>query len=639
MKRTVCLLLIIAVLFCSLPTAFSAQGENELTVLFTHDTHDYLYPTETVTYDDKIIEHGGAARLKTLLNQNLNENSIYLDGGDFSMGTLYQAAYSTDAYELRNLGLLDCSVTTLGNHEFDYGADGVADMLHAAMKSGDKLPQIVQSNIDFSGKLTKEQFDLKSAFDEYGVKDYTVLQKAGYKIGVFGLCGLDCIECIQTDLNYKNYIEAAKKTVKALKKENCDIIIALSHSGTDGNGKTGEDIELAKKVNGIDVIISSHSHSFYDTPVIIGETYIVSAGEYLKYLGKLTLKKENGKISVGSYKLLPINSTVTEDADTAKRIELYKAEIGKKYLSNYGVGFDDVICHSSFNLLSLEEMYETHKEYPMGNIIADSYIYEAQRNGINDIDVALVGLGTIRKSIKRGNITVADAFELCSLGVGADKSAGHPIVSAYITGKELKLLTELDASLGTLVSSIKMSYSGLSYEFNTKRIILDRVTDIKLVRKDGSTEKIEDKKLYKVVANMYAINMLGMLNGLTKGVLKITPKDANGNPIKDFYKYALKGTDGNDIKEWVALKNFLGSFDPNQEGIAELPSCYQGDLSRKIKTAKTGFKEMAKRGEGTRLMPTVINVAVLILSIIIAVTVWLIIRRNRRKKQQKNKTK
>ena len=84
-------------------------------------------------------------------------------------------------------------------------------------------------------------------------------------------------------------------------------------------------------------------------------------------------------------------------------------------------------------------MYATHGEYPFGNLIADSYIYEAKRNGIDDIDVALVGLGTVRNTFGKGDITTADAFEVCSLGVGSDGSAGHPIISAYITGKELKL--------------------------------------------------------------------------------------------------------------------------------------------------------------------------------------------------------
>ena len=75
--------------------------------------------------------------------------------------------------------------------------------------------------------------------------------------------------------------------------------------------------------------------------------------------------------------------------------------------------------------------------------------------------MAAVGLGTIRNSIRKGDITTANVFEMCSLGVGSDMSAGHPLVIVYITGEELKLLAELDASLGPMVSSVKMSFRGL----------------------------------------------------------------------------------------------------------------------------------------------------------------------------------
>lgn len=630
MKRFLCLLLVISLLAFCIPITAMAESNEEITILFTHDTHDYLYPTTTFE-DGRLIEHGGAARLKTLLKQYTDDKTIYIDGGDFSMGTLYQSAYTTDAYELRNLGLSGCAVTTLGNHEFDYGVSGLTQMLRAAMKSGDDLPQIVQSNIDFSGELTEEQQELQSVMREYGVKEYTTLMCGGYKIGIFGLAGLDCIEYMQADVKFTDYIESAKKTVASLKKEGCDVIVALSHSGTEDDGASGEDIDLAKSVDGIDLIVSAHTHTVHEKPITVGNTVLVSGGEYLKYLGKISFTMKSGKLKVNDYRVIPIDSSVEEDPETAARIESYKQDINDNYLANEGVRFDDIICHSNFNLMSLADMYDTHQEYTMGNIIADSYMYEARKNGINDIDVALVGLGTIRSSIKKGNITVADVFEICSLGVGADGSTGHPIITAYITGKELKLLTELDASLGSMVNSIKMSYSGLEYTFNTKRIILDRVTSVHLVRPDGTIEEIEDKKLYKVACNMYAANMLGMLNGLTKGILSITPKNADGTTIEDFYTVVLRDKYGNEIKEWVALKNYLMSFEKSESGISELPEYYANPLGRKVKTAIGGWARISHPGMACKIVPTAFTVLFMLLVLII----FLIVRRKKRKKRKK----
>ena len=91
-----------------------------------------------------------------------------LDAGDFSMGTLVQTVYETEAAELRMLGHLGVDVTTLGNHEFDYKAKGISSMLNAAVDSGDVLPQILLCNMDWvtmdAQGLTEDQKLIMDAF-------------------------------------------------------------------------------------------------------------------------------------------------------------------------------------------------------------------------------------------------------------------------------------------------------------------------------------------------------------------------------------------------------------------------------------------------------------------------------------------
>ncbi len=637
MKRFCSLCLCLLLIIVSIPVS-AAEDAKSLTILFTHDTHDYLYPTTTLE-NGSPIAHGGAAKLKTLIQKNTDENTLYLDAGDFSMGTLYQTLFSTEAPELRNLGQCGCAVTTFGNHEFDYGLSGVTKMLKAAMKSGDTLPAIVQSNIDFSGELTDEQKAFQKTLEEYGVKEYSIITKAGLKIGIFGLMGYDCIECTQSDLSYIDYMEAAKATVEKLKNENCDLIVALSHSGTEGNGNEGEDVDLAKAVPDIDIIVSGHTHSVFEQPVQVGNTIIVSSGEYLKYVGKLQVSVSDGTATVKQYTLLPVDLSVAEDKTIVNQMETYKKHINDTYLKNEKVTFDQVIAYSSMNFMPLNDMYDTHQEYDMGDFIADSYLYEAEKNGIHDIDVALVGLGTIRGSIKEGYISVADAFEICSLGVGADGSAGHPLVTAYITGEELKLLTELDASLGPMVSSVKMSYSGLEYTFNTKRVILDRVTDVHLVRPDGTREEIQNDRLYKVTANMYAVNMLGMLNGLTKGILKITPKNADGTVIEDFYKNSMRSPYGIEIKEWVALKDYLCSFSTHYSDSSTLPAIptyYFEPLGRKNKTEESGIAVIEDPGTATHFMSNIIMVVNIITILLLVFIIVILVKKKRSKSKPKS---
>lgn len=618
---TVVLLLLIGIF----PYGFADPDGIELRILYTGDIHSSFQ---------------NAGRLKTLIDELRTDNTIYVDSGDIAMGTLLQAGFSTDAFELRLLGKLGCDVVTVGNHEWDYGGYGFAAEMNKAAElrdSGETLPAFVQANLDFSGELTEEQEAVKEALDRFGFSEYTVLDIGGIKTAVFGVIGYEAIDDSPTSgMVFSDYISASSEIVKKIKaEENPDCIICLSHSGTTGDGVTGEDFDLIKAVPDIDVVISGHSHTLYPDAIVRDGTVLVSSGSNMEQLGKLDLIIGKDGISVAGNELIPIDESIPSDPETDALLSSFNAHIADTYLSDYGVTPDQVIAHSSIDFMPLDDMYASHQEYPMGNLIADSYFYEAERNGITDIDVALVGLGTIRGSFSQGDITVGDAFEICSLGVGGDGSAGHPLLGGYATGKDLKLLCELDASLGAFVSSIKMSYSGLNVKYNEKRIIMDRVTDIQLVRRDGSTEPIENDRLYRFAANMYAANMLGMVNDLTKGILKITIRGKDGNPVDDLYSLALKDENGTEIKEWVAFMNYLHSFD-EKNGIPEIPEeLYSAPLGRKIKSSDGSLSAvLSSPGVAVWIAAALILIVLLLLfllCLLIRTAVRAIIRAKRRR--------
>lgn len=280
------------VLLLTLSAPAGAEGETRtLTILFTHDTHDHFYPDASGA--------GGYTRLATLLHRERNNSSgavVTVDGGDFSMGSPFQTIYATDAPELRALGAMYYDVTTLGNHEFDYRPQGLADMLSAAQTSGETLPAVVQANY----KTPKDPGDpasqaLVKAMADYPVTDYTVLEREGLKIAVFGIMGIDSDECApMSGMELEDPIAAAKRVVAEIReKEKPDFILCLSHSGTE-KGR-GEDYKLAKAVDGIDVIISGHTHTTLEEPIEVNDTLIVSCGPYTQNLGKLVLSKGGGR--------------------------------------------------------------------------------------------------------------------------------------------------------------------------------------------------------------------------------------------------------------------------------------------------------------------------------------------------------
>jgi hypothetical protein len=88
----------------------------------------------------------------------------------------------------------------------------------------------------------------------------------------------------------------------------------------------------------------------------------------------------------------------------------------------------------------------------------------------------VVPSGTIRGTFLKGNITVADAFAVSSLGIGPDKKAGYPLISVYLTGRELKTACEVDASVAPLMKPAQLYIAGMTYTFNPHRLMFNKVT-------------------------------------------------------------------------------------------------------------------------------------------------------------------
>ena len=176
------------------------------------------------------------------------------------------------------------------------------------------------------------------------------------------------------------------------------------------------------------------------------------------------------------------------------------------------------------------------------------------------MDFAVVASGVIRASLAKGDITVSDAFDVSSLGSGADGTPGYPLVGVYITGKELKDAFEVDASVTPLMSAAQLYGSGMKWSFNTHRMIFDKVTDCAQILPDGTEVPIQDDKLYRVVTGLYSGQMLGTVNGKSFGLLTITPRDENGQPVEDLEQYIIHGPGGEEVKEWYALASYLRSM-------------------------------------------------------------------------------
>ena len=647
-KKILSMILIIAILLLpvmDVPVE-AADSTKQIDVLFTHDTHSHLDSFSTIVNGEQ-KEVGGFAKIKTLINEKKKENpdTLVLDGGDFSMGTLIQTVYDTEATELRMLGYLGYDVTTLGNHEYDYRSAGLANMLNAAVNSGETLPEIVVCNVDWDAMekdgLSDGQKQIQSAFETYGVKDYAMVQKGDVKIAVVGVFGKDALECAPTcELSFKDPVEAVKQTVEEIRKnEDADMIACVSHSGTWEDESKSEDELLAKAVPELDLIISGHTHSELTEAIQHGNTYIVSCGEYGRNLGSLSMiQKQDGRWDLTSYDLIPVSEDIKPDEATQKRIDELMDKVDTNYLADFGYTRKEVLAQNDVEFNSLEEMETKHEELNLGDIMSDAYVYAVENSEYYDgdpVDVAVVPSGTVRDTYTKGDITVEDVYNSFSLGIGRDGVAGYPLINAYLTGKELKLVAEVDASVSDFMTTARLYCSGLNFTYNPHRMILNKVTDCYLTRTDGERTEIQDDKLYHVVTDLYTGQMLGSVMKMSYGLLSLEPKDKDGKPIENLEDQAIMEGD-RELKAWDAIARYMQSFDDTDgDGIANVSEYYATTHGRKVVDDSKNIISLIKNPNKFTAIIVSVTLIIIVMIVLVPVLIRKVVRKIRKKKNGK----
>ena len=657
------LALLLAVL-CVLPVGAVAEGctqeTNVTTILFTHDLHSHFLPQSTAEGG----ESGGYARLKTVIDgeRAMNPDALLVDGGDFSIGSLIQTLYTTQAAELRTMGAMGYDAVTIGNHEFDHKGTGFAEMLNSAKAAQQAavelllvdarpledmdaykerfgpvtpvLPTLLEANYAPADDNPDRAF-IRSAMENYGVTDCMTLERGGVTYGLFGLMGVDSDECAPTSgFTRTDAAKAAKRCVETLKGEGAEIIVCLSHSGTGDSLASSEDEELAKAVDGIDVIVSGHTHSTLAEPLVVNDTYIVSSGPYCQNLGSLTFSwDDGGEKRLLDYRLIPIDETVAENPEIAGLVEQWKDMVGETYLARYGLTYDEVLTHTDYDLTTPASVVQ--KNNGLGTLVSDAFLWADRTLNAAYVDdphtVSVTADGVLRANLPAGGVTAAMAFDVLSMGVGEDGTSGFPLVAVYLTGKELKAAMEVDASVTPIMPAAQLYMSGAKYAFNTKRMFFNRVYDAALTdvtfdeSGTGNAYEIDDNALYRVVTGMYSAQMLGTVKSKSMGLLSLEPKQANGTPVTDFADCILYDANGNELKEWYALAAYLEQF--GEDG---LPDRY-ADPANGCKQVSDSFALGQLLAGWNGITWVVLGIVLLILALIL-----LLIRSLRRRSGGKN---
>ena len=455
-------------------TAGAASADYTLTILHTNDFHARFEPINK--YDSGCSEEdagegkcfGGSARLATAIAEARarNDNSVLVDGGDQFQGTLFYSYYKGKlAAEMMNR--LGYDAMTVGNHEFDDGPEVLRGLMDAL-----DFP-ILMSNADVSKEELLADVLQKS----------TIIEKDGEKIGLIGLTPEDTDELASPgpNITFSDPVAAVQAEVDALTADGVNKIIVLSHSGYE------VDKRVAAETTGVDVIVGGHTNTLLGDmegaqgpyPTMEGDTAIVQAYAYGKFLGELTVTfDDDGKVIEAVGQPLIMDANVAEDEGVKARIaEAAKPldEIRNKVVAEAAgpLGGDREVCRA--------------QECELGNIIADAMLDRVKDQGIQ---VAIQNGGGIRASIDEGPITMGEVLTVLPFQ--------NTLSTFQVTGAVLKEALENGVSQVEEGAGRFAQVAGLTYAFDASKPVGERVVDVKV-----GGEALDPEKLYGVVSNNY----------------------------------------------------------------------------------------------------------------------------------------
>ncbi|MFB6343473.1 bifunctional metallophosphatase/5'-nucleotidase [Saccharicrinis sp. FJH62] len=552
-----------------------------ITILHTNDMHAHILeeksPDGTLT--------GGFAQISALIEKekhNTDHPVFVADAGDFLMGTLFQMIEMESGFQLNLMKVMGYDAVSVGNHEFDFGVKPFVDYARKASALG--CPSLVLANIDYAANKNDE--GLAGLYRDSIVTPYTIVEKDGVKVGFFGILGDIAYDYTPNLYAYKlqNRIKTAKKIVKILKEEHqVDFIICLSHSGVYKNEKgewdMSEDIELATKTEGIDAIISGHTHTRLDQPLIYNGTPIVQTGAYGKGIGKLTLVKNNP--SELKYELIPVTGERGENGMVETKIESQFTHLKDTLQKYVGIDYNKKILETAF---PLQYMDEEPAKSNIAPLIADAIQYNVNRKDGTGTDISLIAQGMIRSGLDPGSYALPQIFSVASLGEGNDKVPGYALSRMYFTAHEIKTVLEMLEMMAKNDPTYFIHTSGMKIVRNEDGGFFKKIAAIKMPDQNGIFKAIDlskkNKKLYAVTADTYMMRNLSLIKKKSFGLLKVIPKMEDGMSVVDINATIIDGDKikpgVQEIKVWKSLIEYAGSFkDVDGNGIPDVPVKYK----------------------------------------------------------------
>ena len=419
---------------CAIPVAFhgdppALEGQDvRLTIIHTSDIHSRLleydfdpsFTDNQLGLADDAGPYGGLPEIGYIVKRERKKAGrvLHLDSGDCFQGAIIFNEFRGEA-EVRMLSAIGLNAAVIGNHEFDAGAANLADQ-YGAYGTYDLLA----ANYDFQDSSLPWATPLEDLAIPSAIYDLD-----GLRVGVIGLANTSSLNSIYDHPNSLGVTimepgdvvpaEAAK-----LRSQGADLIIVVSHMGLD------DDIELARQIPGVDVIMGGHHHVAIDPPLVItneetGQRVpVVHSGAFAKFVGRLDLVLRDGKVQSHDYQLFPIDATVPQDPEVVDILEEYTERLDELYNTGQIIGYATE---------TLTRYGSSGGDSMLGNFTAEAMRFYP---GV-ETEIALTNTLGIRADISEGEITVDDLFNSMPFD--------NTITTMFLSGREVQELLDYNA--------------------------------------------------------------------------------------------------------------------------------------------------------------------------------------------------
>ncbi|MGM0625732.1 MAG: bifunctional metallophosphatase/5'-nucleotidase, partial [Bacteroidota bacterium] len=569
----------------------------DIILLHSNDLHSKLngYSPETEysplnTGDDETL--GGFARIAGLIREEKSNNNddivLAVDAGDFLMGSLFHPLEPDTGFQLRLMHEMGYDYLTIGNHEFDYGPEVLAQIINKAREKGD-IPQLLLTNVEFDEDDPRDDA-LSALYEEGLIKPYIIHEEKGQKIAFLGIMGYDAeeVQPYLPPVSITDPIKTAKRTARELKKSGkADVVIVLSHSGVakEKGEWGGEDVKLAEKTSKwVDAVISGHTHTTLNEAILADGVPVVQTGAGGQNMGRLVLSPGSEESKLKDFSLIPLSDDIKGIAEIQNKIDRQQKLVQSEILDPLDIDYDKPVFESDFEM-SCEELGDLDASL-LGPFIADAIQYNITSQGIHS-DLSLVAAGVIRDRInpgKTGKQGIADIFRICSLGQGEDDIPGYALAQVHITANELKKVIEVLYMVRESSPASYIYYSGIRIHANPDKGFLNKIQKLELGSDSTAWKEVDlskkNDKLYTVSANAYMLEFLGMIKQKTFGLVRVKPKLADGGEFENIRETVIDfNPDKPGIqegKEWLSFYRYAISFpDTDGNGIPDIPEKYR----------------------------------------------------------------